>query len=143
MPSHKKLQAVANNFVESFLGLTNYWDDDYIFGHLIRAAWVTGGTNLRVDLLSGNVDPSTLLVPPVIKSIEAYVKDFPDLIKRSGSDIGFVQSAIFEVVIEPKERRLHRGIGIQESPFMGSIKIIADNGKVYSHAKSDWEYPEG
>ena len=50
MASHKTLKSVATSLAQSFTSLMNYSGDDYVTGHLVYAAWQTGGTECRVDL---------------------------------------------------------------------------------------------
>ncbi len=62
MASHKKLQSVSRSIADSFTSLMNYSGNDYVMGHLLKAARTTGMTRLDVDLLSGIASPKGLLV---------------------------------------------------------------------------------
>jgi hypothetical protein len=142
MPSHKTLKSVVRNMAQSFTSLMNYRGDDYVMGHLVYAAWDTGGTECRVDLLSGKVYDSTLLVPFVRDSIESYVSWFPQMVKGSNSDMSFVKKAELLITIDPNTRRPHAESEYQESPYTCTVCIIDDRGKQYQHSISDWWYPE-
>ena len=54
MPSHKTLKSVARSLADSFTSLMNFAGDDYVMGHAVLAAWQTGATEFRVDLLTGS-----------------------------------------------------------------------------------------
>jgi hypothetical protein len=142
MPSRKKLQVVAHNVVESFLSQLNYWYRDYVIGHVIRAAWDTGATNLQLDLLSGKTNQSALLSRPVSESLNSYVKDFPDLVRRTQSDMEFIKTAEFEITVDPKTKRLYRGTNILESPYTCLVRIVDDKNEIYTYTKSDWAFPD-
>jgi len=142
VPSHKALKGVVRNIVESFTSLMNYLGDDYVMCHIVSAAWSTAATELHVDLLTGETGPSPLLVLPVRESVAGYVKDFPDLLHRSRSDIEFVASAQLSVVVDPTSRRQYRLTELYESPFTCSSRIVDDRGKLYEYELSSWWYPE-
>lgn len=142
MATHKTLKSVVRNVVESFTSLMNYRGDDYVMGHVVRAAWLTEAKQFRVDLLTGATDTSPLLVPHVRDSIASYVQRLPDTIRRSNSDLKFVSEAELLVSVDPATRRPHGNSGFYESPFTCTVRIVDDRGKVYSHRISDWWYPE-
>ncbi|MCH8283284.1 MAG: hypothetical protein IIC20_01755 [Chloroflexi bacterium] len=142
MASHKTLKSVVRNFAESFASLSNHRGDDYVMGHLVYAAWETKGTTCRVDLLTGTIDPSPLLVPPVRESIASHVQWFPVLVQGSNSDLSFIASAGMVITIDPNTRRFITGTLFRESPYTCTVQITDDRGKLYAHRISDWWYPE-
>ncbi len=142
MASHKTLKSVVRSLAESFTSLTNYCGDDYVMGHVVHAAWVTGATELRVNLLNGTSNSSPLLVPPVRDSIARCVEWLPDIVCRSHSDLQFVTEAELVVTVEPATRRPYNGLGFDESPFTCTVRITDDRGKIYSHRIAGWWYPE-
>ena len=142
MASHKTLKGVVRNLAESFASLTNYCQGDYVMGHIVSTAWQTRARELRVDLLSGQVYPSPLVVPPVRESIRHYVQWFPKLVLSSRSDMKFVSSAELLVTVDPDTIRPYGTSGLQESPFTCTVRILDDHGKQYSHTVSNWWYPE-
>ena len=144
-PNRKALQGVAHNEAESFCSLMNYFDHDYVMGHIVFAAWETGGTGFRVNLLTGVRTESPLLVAAVRQSVDAYVKEFPSLVNRSMSSIEFVREAEMIVTVDPSRRRPHGGGTVsrfQESPFTCSVRLTDDRGRVYAHEVAGWWYPE-
>jgi hypothetical protein len=140
--SHKTLKSVVRSMVDSFTSLMNYSGDDYVMGHIVYAAWATGGTELRVDLMTGRVSPSPLLVPPVRDAVARYVAWFPGMVQASNSDMQFVAAAELLVAVDPCQRRSIVGSSFQESPFRCSVRLTDDRGKVYAHEVSEWWYPE-
>jgi hypothetical protein len=142
MATHKTLKSVVRNLAESFISLMNYRGDDYVLGHVVFAAWQSGGTGFRADLLTGAVDVSPLLVPTVRDSVASYVKWLPEMVRRSNSDPSFVAEAELLVTVDPHTRRTHGTSGFFESPFTCTVWIVDDRGKEYSHRISGWWYPE-
>ncbi len=142
MASHKTLKSVVRSLAESFTSLMNYHTDDYVMGHVVLAAWSTGARELRVDLLTGAVDPSALLTPPVRDVIAGYVERLPELIRRSNSDPAFVIEAELRVTVDPTTRRPCNWSVHDESPFTCTVRIVDERGKIYSHCIQDWWFPE-
>ena len=142
MPSHKVLKSVVRSLAESFTSLMNYYDDDYVMGHIVRAAWLTGGTEFHMNLLMGNVSESSLLVKPVADSVGRIVGWFPDIVSRSRSSMEFITSAELTITLDPIKRRQRGVTSYLESPYICTVRIIDDRGKIYSHTISDWWYPE-
>jgi hypothetical protein len=142
MASHKTLKSVVRSMAESFTSLMNYRNDDYVMGHLVYAAWKTGGNECRVDLLTGLTNSSPLLIPPVRDSIASYVSRFPKIVKNSNSDMRFVTAAELLITIDPNTRRPCKDSVYQESPYTCSVCITDDRGKQYLHSISGWWFPE-
>jgi hypothetical protein len=142
VPSHKTLKSVARSLAESFTSLINFAGDDHVMGHAVLAAWQTGATEFRVDLLTGSATHSVPLAPEVAESLARYVTEFPRLVRSSNSDMAFVASAELVVTIDPATRRqvLPRFF---ESPFACAVSITDDRGKLYAHTVSGWWWPEG
>lgn len=142
MPSHKTLKSVVASIAQSFTSLMNYRGDDYVMGHIVHAAWSTGGTRLRVNLMSGVTEASPLVVPEVRDSVRQYVSWFPDIVQRSNSSMDFVREAELLVIVDPTTRRPCGHVGFQESPFTCIVRIVDECGKEYVHEIRDWWYPE-
>ena len=133
---------MVTSVAQSFTSLMNYRANDYVMGHVVYAAWQTGGRELRVDLLTGVVEPSPLFVPEVENSVAGYVKWFPNMVQQSNSDLRFVAEAELVVTVDPGIKRPHGDSGFFESPFVCTVRIVDDRGKEYSHRISNWWYPE-
>ena len=143
MPKHKVLKSVVRSLADSFTSLMNYWQDDYVMGHLLSAARDSGQTTLKVDLMSGSAGPHELLVSPVAQSVKSYCDDFRDLVKRSGADPAFVASATLQVEFDTSvELPLHRGSQIKQSPYVCTAILEDDRGKTYESRLTGWWFPE-
>ena len=105
MLSHKRLKGLARDLVESFNSSMNYVKNDHVVGHIILATLRTGAAELHANLLTGQMEPSPLLVQPVIDSIQQLVRRFPDQVKRCNSSMDFVRSAELIVTIDPAKKR--------------------------------------
>ena len=143
MPRHKVLKSVARSVADSFTSLMNYSGDDYIMGHLLNAARVSGHNELRVNLLTGESSPHELLTPPVARSVKRCCDDFPDLVSRSQSDPTFVHQAELCVVFDTKvARQVRHAPSLTESPYVCEVTLVDDRGKTYLAKLEGWWYPE-
>jgi hypothetical protein len=143
MASHKKLQSVTRSVADSFTSLMNYSANDYVMGHLLRAARTTGMSRLDVDLLSGIASPKGLLVKPVADSVDAYCQDLSSLVARSGSHMAFVRSARLSVEFDISiSRPYSRAPHLDESPYTCTVRVEDDRGKIYESELKGWWYPE-
>jgi len=122
MATHETLKSVVRSVAESFTSLMNYSGDDYVMGHVVRAAWQTSATEFRVDLLTGATDSSPPLVPPVRDAIASYVQWLPHTVRRSNSDVKFISEAELIVSIDPEVRRPRGDSGLYESPFTCTVR---------------------
>ena len=135
MAKHKTLKSVVNSFAESF----NYSDDDFVMGHLLVAARSYDKTVLTVDLLTGDAQPPELLVPDVEKGVRWYVRQFPDMVVRSNSDMAFVKQATLTVSFDTSVARRRGFLSHQlASPYVCRVQITDDRGRVYEGVKSGW-----
>ena len=139
--SHKKLKSVVRSFVESFTSYANYYAGDLAMGHVVRAAWASGATGFRFDLLYGAHDASPLFVPEVGHAIAQYAAWLPHLVVSSESSMRFVCRAELVVTVDPAMRRPSRYPGRHESPFTCLLRITDDRGKEYSHRLTGWSSP--
>lgn len=143
MPRRKVLKSVVRSVADSFVSNMNYRDGDYVMGHLLNAAIASGETTLRVNLVTGAGAPPVLMAGPVGSSVASYVADFPDLIRRSGSDPVLVKTASLEVAFDPAIRRPVGGDGrYLKSPYTCRSIITDDRGRVYEAVLKGWDFSE-
>jgi hypothetical protein len=142
MPSHKALKGIAVNITESFSSLMNWYDGDYVMGHIVYQSWFSKIDLISIDLLNGTYLPRETMSWSVIKSVEGYIKDFPDLVMRSKSSIDYIQEAKMTISIDSNVRRRLRGSNFFESPFECQTILIDDRNKEYCYSKKGWWYPE-
>jgi hypothetical protein len=142
VPSRKTLKSVAHNTAESFASLMNYSGSDYVMGHAVAAAWETGVTLFRVDLLTGVTNPAARRAPHVADGLARYAAHFPNQVRNEGSDPSLVRVAELVVTVDPSVKRpVH--VGFTESPFTCTARITDDRGTIYEHTVAGWWYPEG
>jgi hypothetical protein len=142
LPSHKALKGIVHSFVQSLTSELTWYDGDYFIGHIIKAGWRTGATELKSNILTGQIDPSPLLTRPVTETINRYVKNFPSLVTRSQSSIEFIVSAELIITVDPIKKRPNITIKSTESPFTCTLRILDKRGKIYSYTLDDWWIPE-
>ena len=143
MKSYKIMKSIAHNLGHSFTSLMNYHGDDYVMGHILRAARSTGKEKLEIDLLTGIAEPIELLVEPIRESLVWHSKTFPDFVDRSGSDINLINSAKMTVQytlgIERPYPHDHKYI---ENPYTCDVVIIDNRNKEHSAHFEGWWFPE-
>jgi len=143
MARYKVLKSVAYSFGHSFTSLMNYRGDDYVMGHLLRRAREVGEGTLRVDLLSGNAGPASLLAPPVADSVTSYIEWFPKLVASHQTSMQFIRSARMSIAFDLAIRRPVRyAPTFEESPYTCRVEIEDDRGKPWVAEIRDWWYPE-
>jgi hypothetical protein len=143
MPRFRVLKGVAHNFGHSFTSLMNYVGDDYVMGHILRLARLSGKETLTIDLLTGQAGPPELLAKPVSEIPSRYVPFFWDLVQRHGSDRAYVQSAMLSLRYDLAVQRVtKRGSAFIESPYTCEVRITDTRGKHYLAHFEGWWYPE-
>ena len=131
MASHKPLKSVVRSVVDSFTSMLNYSHDDYFMSHVIAVARRTGCHVLYVDLLTGRLKPKELLVPEVASTVVGYSLDFPDLVRRSGSDPAFVVKAHLTLQLE-----ISPNAAADRAGFVCTCTVEDDRGKEYEGSVS-------
>lgn len=143
MPRYKVLKSVAHNIGHSFTSLMNYAGDDYVMGHILRLARLTGRDTLTIDFVSGNATPVELLQEPISEIPARYTRFFWNLVKRQGSDPCCVKAATLTLHYDVETQRpLYRNPKITESPYICDVSITDDRGGVHSSHFEAWWYPE-
>jgi hypothetical protein len=121
----------------------NYRGNDYVMGHILRAARTTGKETLELDLLTGFAEPMELIVEPVRETLDWYSKTFPDFVNRSGSDIKLITSAKMTIhYYLAKERLYPRGPKYIENQYCCDVVIIDNRNKEHSAHFEGWWFPE-
>jgi hypothetical protein len=140
---YKVLRSVAHNIGHSFTSLMNYAGDDYVMGHILRLARLTGRDTLTLDLVAGNATPVELLQEPISEIPAQYARFFWNLVDRHGSDRTYVKAATLTLHYDiHTQRPLHRNPKIMESPYTCDVRITDDRGRAHSSHFSAWWYPE-
>jgi hypothetical protein len=143
MPRFRVLKGVAHNIGHSFTSLMNYAGDDYVMGHILRLARISGKETLTIDFITGQAGPPELLAKPVSEVPSRYVQFFWDLVQRHGSDRAYVQSATLSLRYDlAVQRATKRGPAFLESPYACEVHIMDTRGKRYAACLNGWWYPE-
>ena len=121
----------------------NYRNDDYFMGHLLKQARKTKSNKLEVDVLGNIAKPKELLTETIIDSIKSWNQWFSDLVKRSGSSMDYIKSAILTIEFDLEQTRLHNyDKRYIESPFVCEFIIIDDRDREYKSKQDGWWFPE-
>jgi hypothetical protein len=127
---YKAIKSAAHNFAHSFVSSMNYVGDDYVIGHLARAAVASGEPEFRVDLLTGDAGPSAFLTEPVTSSLEWHVPWFGGLLKSQGVQMGAVREAAMRLRFDLSRLDV-RGLKPAMVPFECEVEITDDRGIVH------------
>jgi hypothetical protein len=121
----------------------NYAGDDYVMGHILRLARLTGRDTLMIDFVTGHAEPVELLQKPISEVPAQYTQIFWSLVERHGSDRSFVKAATLVLRYDlHTQRPLHRSENIIESPYTCDVRITDDRGQAYTSHFASWWYPE-
>jgi hypothetical protein len=143
MSRYKVLKSVAHNIGHSFTSLMNYVGDDYVMGHVLRLARLTGRDTLTIDFVTGYAAPVELLQEPISEIPARYTDFFWNLVKRQGSDRSCVKAAALTLHYDiDTQRPLHRNPKITESPYVCDVRITDDRGITHTSHFEAWWYPE-
>jgi hypothetical protein len=72
MPRYKVLKGVAHNIGHLFTSLMNYAVDDYVKGHILRFARISGKQMLTIDFVAETAGPEELLASPISEVLGRY-----------------------------------------------------------------------
>lgn len=132
---YKAIKSVAHNFGHSFVSLTNYMADDYVIGHLARAAVASGEPELRVNILAGTAEPAGLAVPLVRSSLDWYAAWFPGLLRDHGIRMESIREAAMRIRFDLA--RMALPLPRVMLPFECVVEITDDRGVVHTGTVRD------
>jgi hypothetical protein len=139
---HRALAKVARELTQAFTSLINPLGEEFVLGYIIAAAWSTAAKRIRLDLLTGNADPSPLLVPKVGACLARYSRHFRWLLDQAGVHLSAVSSAEMLVTVDPTTLRPYGNSGLAESPYTCATRIVDTEGRVHEYGITGWWYPE-
>jgi len=143
MASYKVLKSVAHDMGRSFCSTLNYYDGDYILGHLLGIARSTGLSTFAVDLLSGLAEPKTFLIAPVAESLTRYREWFRRQVATRITTVNIIGTARLTINFDLQTTRSYEHDSrYVESPYECIVEIIDDLGKRYEAKLSGWWFPE-
>src|SRR2546425_10076739 len=106
---YKAIRSAVHNFGHSFTSTLNYVGDDHVMTHLLRAAVRLGKNQLRVNLLSGTVEPDGFVNSDVRQSIDAYVRWFPQHLSAHRVEAKAIVRADMSIMFDPTRRAVVQG----------------------------------
>lgn len=127
---YRHIRSAAHNFADSFVSSTSWIGDDYVIGHLARAAAASGEPEFRVDLRTGDAGPAAFLTAPVQASLESHVPWFAGLLKSQGAEIGHVREAAMRLRFN-LSRLAVPGLKPTTVPFECEVEVTDDRGIVH------------
>jgi len=123
--------------------MMNYRGDDYVLGHLLRAARESGRNQLRVDFITGMAEPAELLTSPVAASVQSYVAWFPKSVEAQGAAMKFIAEAKLVITFDLLNTRPNTAFpNILESPYVCDVELLDERGRKFSTHLNGWWYPE-
>ncbi|MCX7987167.1 MAG: hypothetical protein N2662_09540 [Bacteroidales bacterium] len=143
MPSHKTLKSIAHNFGHSFTSLMNYHTDDYVLGHILKQARLTGYSKLSIDIKNKVAEPTELINDKIRDSISRYLDWFPKFVMDSGASMDYISKATMCITFD-LSKSLPCGFDskVLQNLYTCEVVIVDDREKEYKAVLSDWWYPE-
>jgi hypothetical protein len=122
----------------------NYAGSDYVMGHILRFARISGRDTLTIDFVNRAADPFELSAPPISDVLVNYTERFWELVHAYGSEKALVQSAKLTLRYDIATTRPHHLSGgrLVESPYVCDVLITDTAGKTYAAHFEGWWYPE-
>jgi hypothetical protein len=143
MPSHKTLKSIAHNFGHSFTSLMNYHTDDYVLGHILKQARLTGYSKLSIDIKNKVAEPTDLVNEKISDSISRYLDWFPNFVKDSGASMDYISKATMCITFDlSRTKPCGFDSKVLQNPYACEVIIVDDREKEYKAVLSDWWYPE-
>ena len=93
MARYKVLHSIAHNFGQSFVGHSKARAEDHLLEHLLADCRKTREQALTVDILTGEAKPDVLVSRQLARALERYVREFPELVAGSHTDMEVVKGA--------------------------------------------------
>ena len=142
MPKYKVLDSVAHNICDSFTSSMNYASTDFVMGHLLAAARITGEHDFFIDFVADTASP-IFEEPPLGHVVPFYGKMFWDNVEKQGSARSFVSTARLFVNFDITRSRPNAyNASVDESPFTCTLTLLDNRGIDHSHAAKGWWSPE-
>ena len=143
MPSHKTLKSIAHNFGHSFTSLMNYHTDDYVLGHILKQARLTGYSKLSIDIKNKVAEPTDLVNEKISDSISRYLDWFPNFVKDSGASMDYISKATMCITFDlSRTKPCGFDSKVLQNPYTCEVIIVDDREKEYKAVLTDWWYPE-
>lgn len=142
---YKNIRSVAHNIGHSFLSDLNTVGrgTSYLIVPelLFRAAEQERVPEVRLNLLTGEVQPATLALPPIQEAVGHYVRRLPELLTRQNVKPSVATAALLTISFDYSRRRqaLYRPeVTIPE--FACVVAITDDRGQTHLGRPANWWY---
>jgi hypothetical protein len=99
MARYRVLPSTAHNYAASFISVMHMVPQDYAMCAFLRAARANGAPEMRVNLLTGEIEPDGPWPDALLESVAAYCRGFGAHVQRSGSALDMVSAADVRVQI--------------------------------------------
>jgi hypothetical protein len=117
---YKVIAAMAHNFTQSFVSLTNFVDDQYVIDVLRDVAWQAPDRSLSIDWLPDPPIPSSP-VPPIIQKSLTYFREWlPKHLQHHAIPIDALRS--FRTIFAYTSRL---GLAVR-------VEVLDDRGKLHT-----------
>ena len=136
MAKYKNIKSVAHNIGYSFLSDMNMLRSGRAFVLVPEEIyWVAKAANeprVRIDLITGEVEPSAIATPNVTESAGNYARRLPELLARQSVEPQMVRSAFLELEFDFANPGVSRNEPSLELPNV-RCKVVFDDDRGISH----------
>lgn len=140
---YKNISTVAHNLGHSFLSITNAVGSGRRYAIvpelLFRTAEDTGVVRVRIDLLTGEVEPDAVAVPQVREAVGYYVQKLPRMLSSQNVSPTAITAATLTIDFDYSRRRQakhHPEATIPE--FACVVELTDDRGEVHRGEPDNW-----
>lgn len=139
MPSYKRLKSLAHNVAHSFLSNMNYVDGDYVGEDLFQRARKAGASRVRIDFLTGTVEPSAVRTPRVVDSVARTRDWLPRQAASEGCDFRAIQSFVLQIDFRFDQTRESKNVpGLELPAYDAHAVIVDDRGRNHDAKVPEW-----
>ena len=116
---YKNIHSALHNYVHSFKGGTNYFEDVHILEIITNEVRKSDSQSLTINLTTGEINPAKDYHQALIKSSKWYADNFADHLKRHNIDPSTI-----------KDPRIHVYLDLRGLHYQ--IEADDDRGKEYA-----------
>lgn len=140
---YKNIKSAAHNLGHSFLSDTNALmvDGRYtIIPELLFAEAARARVpEVRIDFLTGEVEPTALRLSSVQEAVSHYVRNLPDILRSQNIEPMAVRAAQLTVSFDYERVRRTQYHPIQETQeFSCVVEVLDDHGKLHRATPDHW-----
>ena len=141
MAGFLQLRSAAHHFADSFCSRTNLVDDASLgrpsfMGYMITLSEEHHVSELRIDILTGETEPSALRTPAMLTVVEYYREWWPKLLARHDVPFDRIRQTKLHLTLD-MPRRSRSSVFRNEVPYMCEVEVLDDMGVVRRGRVSD------